>query len=428
MSATDSGPSPETSNRSSEENASPALARLLFFAGILAPLAATSVGIDAGPIFQIFTVDDLLLDPRTIGVALGLGTLSVPLQVWAARIPLYRAPHNLRLFVLSLGVMTLFTAALLRFASPASGVAHGVLVVAVLAEIALSVLYATSWQPVVAYSLSRSQRQFLNGQGRAVKGIVLLLAVLVFGQLGRDGRAVFIAVLGVSGIAMAWSLRSLPSPPTSSARSDTTTIDSNAAASTRDFTRIFLTISATGFAGWPLLVTYVGLVLWPTANLGVVGACLALGSIVGSLAWRDPGDRIVELLRVTAAAVLLCSIAIAAFDGPITTTAGVFLLAIITVGSAARSTLATALMELTHRRVDETNSVRVMTMLDVIGSTSHQVGFFVVGFLIADAVDTSLRPDHFQLAIVLAASALMVTTLLLRRHATNDAGQRSRTA
>ena len=119
----------------------------LFAVGIVGFLSALSIGVDGHPIFQILAVESLGLGPRAIGIALGLGTLSIPVQIWAARIPLSRARHNVRLFLWTMGLMALGTAALVAVAEPGSWVAGLALVVAIAAEISVSVLMATAWQP-----------------------------------------------------------------------------------------------------------------------------------------------------------------------------------------------------------------------------------------------------------------------------------------
>lgn len=52
------------------------------------PSTASALGVDGGVIFQILAVEDPELSPAAIGTALGLGVVSIPLQLWAARMPL----------------------------------------------------------------------------------------------------------------------------------------------------------------------------------------------------------------------------------------------------------------------------------------------------------------------------------------------------
>ena len=94
---------------------------------------------------------------------------------------------------------------------------------------------------------------------------------------------------------------------------------------------------------------------------------------------------------------------------------GVLLIAVC-IGAAARTTLRTAVMELTHRRINTTNAVRVMTMIDVVGSTSFQVGAFFAGFLIAASADgRSVGPvDPYQLWLLVTAALLALAAARFR--------------
>ncbi len=404
-------------NASSETNST--VTSRLFWLGVVGPLTAISIGVDGGDIFQILAVENLELDPRAIGVALGLGTLSVPLQIWAARIPLHRARHNIRIFLWLMGSMAVATGALVAFAPPGSLVAGLVLVIAILAEIAVSVLFATAWQPLISYTLSTKQRQFIIGQGRATTGLAILGSVLLFGQLDRSGRAVFLVFVGLAAFVVAWMLRVLPAAPASAEPSDLAgqpddlrpgEVEQRAA-----LMNIYLALPASALASWPLFVTYSALVLWPTVNLGYLGAALAVGSIGASAAWRDPGDRLITVIRSGAVVVAVCSAALAAIDGPIETdTSGAILFAILAVGSAGTAVIRIGIMELLHRRVNTENSVKVMTMVDVIGSTTFQAGFFVAGFLIAASVDSTSRLDPYQIWILATAVVMLAAIARLR--------------
>jgi hypothetical protein len=407
MSSNDSG---------SEASTSPLLPRLLAL-GVLTPVTALAVGVDGGAVFQILAIEELELDPRSVGIALGLGTLSIPLQLWAVRIPLERARRNLRLHVVVLGVMSLVTAALVWFAAPGSLVVGLALVIAVLAEISVSVLYATSWQPLISYSLSTVERQTMLGFGRAATGAALLVSVLVFGQLGSGGRTLFLAALGVLSFVLAWSLHVLPHPRTD--RDETPEPGdrpSGGGARWAGFGRLFVALTTSALAGWPLLLTWVALVLWPTVNLGVLGAALSIGSIVSSALWRDPGDRLFFVLRAAALGTAVCSVGIALVPRPIESfgPVGALVMALIVVGSASRSVVNIGLMELAHRRVDSRNSVRVMTMFDVIGSTSFQLGFFVAGFLIAASRTDSASLDPYQWWLVATGVVFAIAVARLR--------------
>jgi hypothetical protein len=55
------------------------------------------------------------------------------------------------------------------------------------------------------------------------------------------------------------------------------------------------------------------------------------------------------------------------------------------VAAGAVTTIRVALVELAHRTIDQASSVRAFTLLDVVASTSLQVGLFVGGVLIGSA-------------------------------------------
>jgi len=381
----------------------------LLAVGIVGFLSALSIGVDGHPIFQIIAVETLGLGPRAIGIALGLGTLSIPVQIWAARIPLRRARHNVRLFLHSMGAMALATAALVALAEPGSWVAGLALVVAVVAEISVSVLMATAWQPLISYSLSPVQRAFMLGPAAAIRGVVILGSTVLVGVLDRTGRTVFLVAVGLAVLAVAETLRRLPAPPDSELAGDddagtppappevasgelgTGSYKSSARDPLPDgVTNLYVMMAAGALGRWPLLVTYAAVKLWPTGNLGLLGAAMAAGSITASTLWRNPGRHVLTVIRIGAATAGLWTIGLVAINGPVSSTAtAAVLLAIAALGTASRSVVGTATIELLHRRIDRTNSVRIMTMLDVIGSTTAQLNMFVAGFLIAASASTT---------------------------------------
>lgn len=153
------------------------------------PTMGSAMGIDGGDIFQILAVEDLALGPTAIGVGLSLSIVSVPFQLWAARMPLQRATVDLQLFLGSVAVHCCLLATLVALAPPGGTWAHGALVLAVTAEIALSVLWATSWQPLLTYSVGAASRQRINSRGRAAGNVVMIATLLVFGAVGGDPSA-----------------------------------------------------------------------------------------------------------------------------------------------------------------------------------------------------------------------------------------------
>ena len=176
------------------------------------PLFGAVLGIDGGPIFQILAIEDLGLSPTVIGIAFGFGIVSVPIQLYAARIPLHRARRNTQWFLIIAAVQAWILAVLvaLEVTGPAASTA---LVVTVTAEIALSVLFATAWQPLLSWSVDTTQRQRLNATWPAVARGLLAGLVVLFAALDGPGRAVFIATVGLLAAACALGLQRVPSPP-----------------------------------------------------------------------------------------------------------------------------------------------------------------------------------------------------------------------
>lgn len=393
----------------------------IFAVGLAGFLGALAIGVDGHPIFQILAAESLGLGPRAIGLALGLGTLSIPVQIWAARIPLHRARHNIRLYLWSIGAMTLITAALVAFAEPGSWVAALALVVAILAEISVSVLMATAYQPVISYTLNPVQRAFIAGPGSALRGMIILASTVLIGAMDRTGRTIFLLVLALITLAVAEAIKSLPPPPESDEQSsepDPGGADPKPKANGQpEVMSLYIMTVGLALGRWPLLVTYASWKLWPTGNLGLLGGALIAGNIIASLLWRNPGRFVLLATKASTVVTVLCTLVLITVDGPISSSAGVALLfALAVTASVSRTVTGTASMELVHRRIDTTTSVRVMTMLDAIGSTTAQLNLFVGGFLIAASTSgpTVLGMDVYQVWILIMVIVHLITTFRLK--------------
>lgn len=187
--------------------------RGLLGVALVLPSITWTIGVDGAAGFQIIAVEDLGIDARTMGIGLGLGVLSVPLQLWAARLPLWQARRNLQLFLVVTGLLAWALAALVVFAPPSSLWATGALVIAVTAEIVLSVFYATSWQPLLSYVLTSHERQRIASWGRAASSALLALSLLAIGAASTGGRVAILLLLGALGIGLAVLVRPVPAPP-----------------------------------------------------------------------------------------------------------------------------------------------------------------------------------------------------------------------
>jgi MFS family permease len=102
-------------------------------------------------------------------------------------------------------------------------------------------------------------------------------------------------------------------------------------------------------------------------------------------------------------------------DGPAEKAVTVIALA---TAAASTATLLMALLERAHQDVDHTTSVKALTLLDVVASTSMQVGLLIGGLLVSASVhrsDWPLDPYRIWLVVGTAAVALSLATPALRR-------------
>jgi hypothetical protein len=384
---------------------------------VATPTITSALGIDGGAIFQISAVEDLGLGSRAIGTAFGLGVLSVPLQLWAARTPLWRARRNLRLFFAFAAGGCWLMAVLLALVDRRTAPAVIALGLTVIAEIALSVLYATSWQPLLAHGLPSDIRQRVNARGRAAGGLLLAAALVGFGATKGVGRVLFLFTAGAIAAGLSIAARSLTVPDRPSAEPGMTKGAESRASLPQEMRAIYFALGAAAFATWPLFLVYVRQVLWPSANLGLVGALQLGGSLAAALAWRSSAGDVMRRAvwaagGLTAGAAVLAAIG-APVDGPLEVSA-----LILAVGLAAGSTttLLLALLESAHRIVDDRSSVKALTIYDVVASTAFQTALFVGGFVVAAAVHhADWRVDPYRIFLLLSAANVLFAVHRLKR-------------
>lgn len=379
---------------------------------VLVPLIGAVLGIDGGPIFQIIAVENLGLSPAAIGTAFGVGVISLPLQVWAARLPLARARRNVQLFLMIVAVQSWILAALVAFevTGPAATTA---LVVTVTAEIALSVLFATAWQPLLFSRVGSTDRQRLNASWQAGARGVLAASLVVFSALPSGGRAWFLIVVGVLPLAAAVALntvRPLTTDEATGSRSVTATpVAKERPSMPAEMRMVLLVFAALNLGALPLWLVYLDEVLWPTANLGVVGAVQTVASIVALIAWRPTDGSVAKPAQAAAVVTLLGSAGLLLVNGPAQSIgAQAILLAVTAMMAAGSTTVRIAMLESAHRIVSNATSVRSFTLLDVVASTSLQVGLFVSGWLITVSAPGGI--DAYR-AFVIATTVIAVATV-----------------
>jgi len=114
-----------------------------------------------------------------IGIAFGLGVVSLPVQLYASRIPIERARRNVQIF-LAIAALQAWLLAFLVGTGATGGFAVVALGVTITAEIAVSVLYATAWQPLLASGVDTHGRQQLNSTWPAIARGVLAGGLVLF--------------------------------------------------------------------------------------------------------------------------------------------------------------------------------------------------------------------------------------------------------
>ncbi len=161
----------------------------------------------------------------------------------------------------------------------------------------------------------------------------------------------------------------------------------------------------------PLWLVYLSQVMWPAADLGAVGAIQTAAVVAALLAWRttegDLGRRaMVGTLLVFAGSVALLGIGKAADSSGDHATVLVVTVA-MTFGMMYTSL---ALLEMAHRLVRERDGVvRIFTLIDVVDSSSLQVGLFVGGLLVSGSVRATMWTPY--VAFVTAMSCLAMATV-----------------
>ena len=378
---------------------------------ILLRTLLAALGVDGGPIFQILAIENLELTPQQLGIAFGLGIVSLPFQIAAARIPLRRARRNSQLFFVALAIQCVILAGLV--AAGATGtMALVALAVTVIAEISVSVLYAPSWQPLISASLT-GKRQRLNSQWPAASRGLLAGTLILFEGFDRSERAAFLGACGVLAALGAASLYALAKPESSDQNTQQgESIEGESVGKVGDL-RILGAVSAVNLGALPLWLVYLKTSLWPRADLGVVGGVQIVASLVALLAWRTTEGDLAHRGRISAVALAGGALAAAILVGPVDSIIEIASVYGVTVTITISVTVINLVMlEQLHRTTSSTASVRAFTMLDVVESTSLQIGLVAAGFLILPT--TTLPYRVFLLGAALAAT---VTTLrALRSH------------
>lgn len=391
---------------------------------VLLPLLSSPLGVDGAAVFQILAIQELGLSASQVGLAVGLGAVSIPFQIMAARLPLSAAHRSLRLFVIIMvGLVLAVVWLLVGSGLSTTAVVVAVIAIAVLAELAVSVLYATSLQPLLATTVDAPSRQWLNGQGRALFGLCSIALVSLVGWLGRDGRIVVVVGLGVLGMVLLPMIGRLRTPeveqPATQSSKDRTGTDWD-----RGLVLVVAAIGVSTIPAWPFMVTYAAQVYWPTANLGLVGAASMAGGLLTAGLWRPTSERLLDRANIGATAMVVCAVALVVagrvLEGWLR---GLATLGIVLVASGSIAVVRMVLLELAHTRATTSSSVSILTWFDVVASTCMQLGFLAAGYLISFSADRAARgqaeiaglADPFQLSLIVGGVALLVLVRAIGR-------------
>lgn len=376
------------------------------------PLLSASLGVDGGPIFQIVAVEDLSISGTALAMAFGLGLLTVPVQVAAARFPIRWARRNLQLFLIACAFLTWVLAALVAFGTSGMFITIA-LAITILAELSVSVLYATAWQPLLA-SLSPIERQRLNSIYPAAARVGLASAVAIFGSVAGQLRTAFLIGVGVLALVTARALGSVGTPAVEGERAAAKGFKKSRLS--KPLKKTFMAIAVTNLGAMPLWLVYVDEVAWPQGNLGLIAAVQIIASTLAMAAWRPTAHAVINRAFGGCVLMALAAASVPFVHGPNPDRSdAVLVLAASALMGLGTSITRMALVEHTHRLVERTEAVKAFTILDVIASTSLQAGLSLAGVLIAKAATTSGSPlNPYEILLVTSTVAALIFTWQLR--------------
>lgn len=392
------------------------------------PALAAVLGIDGGAIFQILAVENLGLSATAIGTAFGLGLMSIPFQLWAGRIPLRLARRNLQIFLVLAAIQSALLAWLLVVGAT-GGLAATALVVTVTAEIGISVLFATAWQPLLSTRARSQDRQRINAGWAALGKGLLAGLLIVFSAAEVTGRSLLLVVLSLIAIGVALNLGRIDItglapvvPPSSQPKAHTQRLPPAMWWILASFTTINL-------GALPLWLVYLSQVMWPAANLGVIAAIQTIAAVVALLVWRTTEGTLGRRAVIGALLVLTSSTALFTIGVTAESSGEHAIVLIVTVlMTFGMMQTSLALLEMAHRLVTAQRSiVRAFTLVDVVDSSSVQLGLFMGGLLVTWSGQTSTStstPYTFFIVGVSALAAMVVayTAKLTRNLSATDSG------
>jgi hypothetical protein len=341
-------------------------------------------------------------------------------KLWATQIPLRLARRHLTMYVAVMSALCALMAWLIGTPISPSFVIVTAVLIAVSAEVAVSVLWATSWQPALSSSVTPRFRQWLNAQARAANGLISIVIVVIIGSLGDAGRTTALVLIGLTGMAMLPVVRGLPIlVDGSNGQHSALTSDSQMVSVARSGPRaLYGAMALAAIPAWPFFITYAATSFWPSVNIGLIGAMVTVGPLLTAMAWR-PTTRLLARAQAGTTILLCCALALSVIPRPVSGMASaIAVIVVVVVAGASGAAIRLSLLEVAHSLSTFQNSVRVLTMVDVVGSTSSQLGFLAAGYLIGLSTDSTWLVDPFNLSLIAMPTMLLV---VLTRHETISA-------
>lgn len=394
-------------------------------AALSKPALAAALGIDGGAIFQILAVENLGLSPAAIGIAFGIGLVSLPLQLWAARMPLRFARRNVQIFFVVAAIQCVVLAWLVAIGAT-GGITATALVVTVTAEIGISVLFVTAWQPLLSTRVLSRDRQRINAAWTALGKGLLAGLLIVFSAAETVGRSLLLFALALVAIGVAVNFGRVivtdpdnPTPRTSPANTRPPRV-------TPAMRWILGSFAALNLGALPLWLVYLSEVMWPTVNLGAIGAIQTIAVVAALLAWRTTQGQLGRRAMVGALLVLAGSIALF-WVGKVAenTSERISVVVVTVVMTFGMMYSSLALLEMAHRLVESQQGVvRMFTILDVIDSSSLQLGLFGGGVLVTLSIQTQTWTPYVAFVVVMSVLAVAAVGRTVRLTRDTSAGDR----
>lgn len=378
------------------------------------PMLAAALGIDGGAIFQILAVENLGLSPAAIGTAFGLGLMSLPLQLWARRMPLRLARRNLQIFLVLAAIQGALLAWLLAVGAT-GGHAATALVVTVTAEVAISVFFATAWQPLLSTRARSRDRQRINAGWTAVGRGLLAGLLVVFSAANAAGRSVLLVALSLVAIGVTANLGRITVAEVNTPASPTSHSNARPQLLTPAMQWILSSLIAINLGALPLWLVYLSQIMWPTADLGAIGAIQATAVVAALLAWRTTEGDVGRRAMVGVLLVLLGSVALLGVGKSAESSGEHAAVVAVTVAMTFGMMYASlALLEMAHRLVGEQDGVvRTFTLIDVVDSSSLQMGLLIGGLLVTLSVRATTWAPYvaFVVTMSILATAAVARTI-----------------